>query len=1212
MRLSDDTADIPDRLIALQERGEVIFLCGAGISQRYGLPSFYKLTTDIYADLGESWEGYAAEEDAMGLDKDGEEKGPAALDRALFALSKRLRGTDTASRIRAEGLLTTTIEKSLQPPLGPFPAHQDVWTLSRDAEMRQRIVTTNFDTLFERAGPAEVASRACADLPPPLGTDFTGVLHLHGRIADGDLGLSRTSLVLNSAEFGEAYLRSGWAARYVYDLARATTIVILGYGADDPPMRYILEVLTADRERYPDIREIFAFVPSAPDGPSRERIAAIWEAKGATAITYDSRGSKDHDTLYETISTWAGFAADPTGWRRGQASRILGQDPDEVSDGDWQRLRWLLSGGDAGELLGEINPDPKWAAPLVKADVFRTNAISPYRWIVARLNDRNMPAATAENLPLSPETLGAIERILGWRNRKSVDLHPVLLRAWQLIVRVATRRYASNSDVGLRWFRAKAAISEGDFSLSTKRDVLSCLRPQIGIGHVFQWPGLKDEPTPETLALRHVLRIDWGPGSLDKIEELVAHWPDDGRLSLIRALMRELEDALEEAADTDTLYAASSDVKSVSRHFQDQHPDGFYSIVRAVIDLWDTEAAVRPVTAKALATEWLASSYLLLRRMGLHALRQPFFSTSDVAEHLLTLSDEDFWLSDARRETMQLFVHRWPSVFAADRAKVEERICAGLPRELLIADGDPDQIASVRDNAVFIRLARIEGTGVGLSPLAADALAQLRGEHPAWKSDGEEDDFRVWSSGVRTVGHQGDLGLLADTPVEEVLGRVEEIVGRDPFAQGDLWRLYCDAEPQSALSALLADDPTSSNRAGAWQSFFWSITATQREDIQQLALDAISQPDFQFEPYTAVADWLLRKRDTLSISTVPLLSVWDRLFAAVKNHAGPVEDQSRRDVVFSMLNSAEGKIGTLLIEEYERVREGEAADDQLAILARLERLVSAEGELGFLGTAAAMDGVRALFSEHEAWTTQWLLPLTIWTSPYAPAAWSVLLRGQIPQPDLYAAVKAGLLEAGSHSELDRSIDSVAQWMVAPLLWAQVATAPVPEITSVEVRRALARSAEEVRSSAAYWLSEAIEKMDGSAADLWRERIGPLFKQIWPLDPASRSAGASLHLVRLALHTAGAFPEAADAIAPALGPLDTWEIESYLGRDEDAKAFYETAPGAVLTLLDAVVAEDGVPSSLLSMLWSLAESDAALETDPRFMKLMGWARRQAAA
>lgn len=1212
MRLSDDTADVPDRLIALQEKGEVVFLCGAGISQRYGLPSFHKLTTNIYADLGESWEGYPAEEDAMGFDQHGVKRGPAALDRALFALAKRLRGTDTASRIRAEALLTKTIEDNLQSPVGPFPAHQDVWTLSRDPQMRPRIVTTNFDTLFERASAEDVTSRACADLPPPLGTDFTGVLHLHGRIADTDLGLSRTSLVLNSAEFGEAYLRSGWAARYVYDLARATTIVILGYGADDPPMRYILEVLTADRERYPDIREIFAFVPSKPDELSRDRISAIWEAKGVTAVTYDSRDPKDHDTLYLTISKWSVFAADPTGWRRGQATRILCQEPDEVSAGDWQRLRWLLSGGDAGELLGDINPDPKWAAPLAKAEVFRSTSISPFRWILARLNDHNMPAAAAENLPLSPDTLGAIERVLGWQNRKSVELHPVLLRAWQLIVRVAARRFSSKGDGGLKWFRAKAAIKEGDFSLTTKRDVLSCLRPQIRIGHVFRWQGLEDEPTPDTLALRHVLRIDWGQAPLDKIGELIAQWPPQQRPSLIRSLLRELDDALEEAADTATLYTASSDVKSVSRHPQDQHPDGFYSIVRAIIDLWDADSAVRPEGSKAQAAEWLASPYLLLRRMGLHALKQPFFSSNEVADHLLALSNEDFWLSDARRETMQLFVHRWPNMGVEDRAKVEHRICDGLPRELLIPDGDPNQIAAVRENAVFIRLARIEDAGGNLTPLAADAMGALRERHPGWKSNGEQDDFRVWSSGVRTMGRQGDLALLADTPPEKMLERVEEVVGRNPFAQGDLWGLYCDAEPQNALSALLVDDPTSANRSGAWQSFFWSITATEKNEIHQVALEAITSEEFEFAPFTAIADWLLRKRNTLTISTPDFLALWDRLFSAVKAHSGPIEDQSRRDVVFSMLNSAEGKIGTVLLDEYERVRGSDGKNNQLAILFRLEQLVSAEGELGFLGTAAAMDGLRDLFNEHEAWAKERLLPLTNWSSPFAPAAWSVLLRGQIPKPALFAVLKGALLEAGSHAELDRSIDAVAQWMVAPLLWAQAPNGPVPDISGVEVRRALVRSVEEVRSSAAYWLLSAIEKMEGRAGDIWRDRIGPLFKQVWPLGPASRSKGASLHLIRLALHADDAFADAAETIAPALGPLDTWEIESYLGRDEDAKAFYETAPAALLTLLDAVVVEDCVPNSLLSMLQRLVDNDATLGRDPRYLKLMGWARRHAAA
>lgn len=1210
MRLSDNTSDIPDRLISLQERGEVVFLCGAGISQRYNLPSFRKLTEDIYADIGESWVGYPAEEDAMGIGKDGTLKGPAALDRALFALSKRLRGNEAATRIRAERMLTAAIETSLQPPAGPFSAHKDVWTLSRDAEMRQRIVTTNFDTLFERTGPSEAASRACADLPPPLGTDFTGVLHLHGRIADEKLGLSRTSLVLTSAEFGEAYLRSGWAARYIYDLARATNIVILGYGADDPPMRYILEVLTADRERYPDIREIFAFVPSAPDELSREREMAIWEAKGATAITYDSGGPSDHDMLYQTISSWAEFAVDPTGWRRAHASRILGQNPDEVSENDWERLRWLLSNGDAGELLGEINPSPHWVSPLVKADVFRPNTISPYRWILARLNDREMAGEVAESVQLPPETLDAIGRYLGRRNRNSDEFDPVLLQAWRLLIQVATERYPSDYGVGFAWFQAKEAISEGDFSLKTKRDVLLCLRPRINVGRVIRWLGLEEDPAAETLALRHVLRIEWGPGSHDELGVLAEKWPDETRPNLLRALLRELEDALEEAADTDTLYIASSDVSSVSLHSQDVHSDGFYSIVRVVVDLWEAECAVRPVRAKALAVEWLASPYLLLRRMGLHALRQPFFNTSEVADHLMGMTDEDFWLSDARRETMQIFVQRWPTVVDADRARVEERICAGLPRDLLRADGDPDQIAVVRDNAVFIRLARIEGTGFSLSPLAVDALARLRDKHPSWVSSGEQDDFRIWSSGIRTIDRMSDVSLLADTPTEKILDRVEEVVGGNSFAHGDLWRLYCDAEPQSALAALISDDPTGTKRAGAWQSFFWSIAAAERDDIQQLAFDAISRQGFQFEPYTSIADWLLRRRKSLSISTETLLALWDRLFTVIKDHARPVEDQSRRDVVFSMWNSAEGKIGTLLLDEYKKVRGDEGLDNQLAILNRLEKLVSAEGALGFLGTAAAIDGLQVLFSEHEDWATKWLLPLTTWTSPFAPVAWAVLLRRPIPQSNLYAALKAGLLEAGSHSDLDHDNGSVAHWMITPLLWAQASSETAHEITSVEVRRALAKSADGVRRSAAFWFTKAIEQLEGPGGDLWLQRIGPLFKQIWPIDPSCRSSGASVHLLRLALSTENAFSEAVEAIAPALGPLDTWTIESYLGRNEDAKEFYITDPAAVLTLLEAVVAEDGVPNSLLSMLEKLVDGDAALRADPRYKKLLGWARRRA--
>src|SRR3546814_19085643 len=83
---------------------------------------------------------------------------------------------------------------------------------------------------------------------PAVGSpEFVGALHLHGRVADRMLNLSQTDLVLTAPNFGEAYMRNGWASRTVYDLMRRYTLVLVGYSADDPPMRYMLEATEEGR-----------------------------------------------------------------------------------------------------------------------------------------------------------------------------------------------------------------------------------------------------------------------------------------------------------------------------------------------------------------------------------------------------------------------------------------------------------------------------------------------------------------------------------------------------------------------------------------------------------------------------------------------------------------------------------------------------------------------------------------------------------------------------------------------------------------------------------------------------------------------------------------------------------------------------------------------------------------------------------------------------
>jgi NAD-dependent SIR2 family protein deacetylase len=144
MRFCEDGADIQEDLIRAVGHGSATFLCGAGVSFRVGLPSFQKLTADIYARLGESPDSEAAERDAIDRKE---------YDRALRSLEKRTHRPGTSSRVRG------TTAELLTAPAATFPDHLALLKLSRDSDGRPRLLTTNFDTLFERAAHAAQAGR---------------------------------------------------------------------------------------------------------------------------------------------------------------------------------------------------------------------------------------------------------------------------------------------------------------------------------------------------------------------------------------------------------------------------------------------------------------------------------------------------------------------------------------------------------------------------------------------------------------------------------------------------------------------------------------------------------------------------------------------------------------------------------------------------------------------------------------------------------------------------------------------------------------------------------------------------------------------------------------------------------------------------------------------------------------------------------------------
>ncbi|WP_312794466.1 SIR2 family protein [Tianweitania sp.] len=313
--LGSGLAAIPERLLLAHARGEVLFICGAGISLPAGLPDFRKLVIDVYSQLDAGVHAVLStlpsgvqkhsQVDCSGLT--GRQTAEVQrfingeYDVVLGMLERRLddrtRGDSQVRREVASRLHSKTSK--------PAPIHRALMRLA-DRGGSTTIVTTNFDLLLELAAQrlrSPVPTYALGSIPrPSRHSDFTGVLHIHGALEKNSLQMSE--LVLSDQDFGEFYMRRRVVPDFIYDAARLFHLVLVGYSLNDPPMRYLLNAVAADGSRFDDLRERYIFFGSdVPDPVSLED----WKARGITPVSYDSNGK--HISLLETLNRWAELSA---------------------------------------------------------------------------------------------------------------------------------------------------------------------------------------------------------------------------------------------------------------------------------------------------------------------------------------------------------------------------------------------------------------------------------------------------------------------------------------------------------------------------------------------------------------------------------------------------------------------------------------------------------------------------------------------------------------------------------------------------------------------------------------------------------------------------------------------------------------------------------------------------------------------------------------
>lgn len=283
MLYTKENISIPDELLQYHEEGRVVFFCGAGISVNAGLPLFKGLTEEVInkfptTNIEETLKSGSYEQ-----------------------IFQKIQVNSIIERWQ----IYNEIYNILSPDLSSDNAltiHECLLNLSQLDNGKIKLVTTNFDTLFDYAIKSEkttsiefpeyVAPALC--IPE---NNWSGMVYLHGKLNEA----KDDNLILSSGDYGKAYLSHGWASKFITELFRNNVVCFIGYSANDIVMRYMLDSISIDRndeQKYP----IYAI-----DGcKSNEHVDKrnSWTDKGVTPILYEVDEENSHHNLIELLQEW--------------------------------------------------------------------------------------------------------------------------------------------------------------------------------------------------------------------------------------------------------------------------------------------------------------------------------------------------------------------------------------------------------------------------------------------------------------------------------------------------------------------------------------------------------------------------------------------------------------------------------------------------------------------------------------------------------------------------------------------------------------------------------------------------------------------------------------------------------------------------------------------------------------------------------------------
>lgn len=1182
--------DFPEDLINDLLEGDVVFLCGAGVSAPQ-LPNFETLVQRVYAFVGE--ERTPAEEHAFSVGR---------YEEALGALARRL--------VRADDVIDAAAEILRVPAEPDINHHAIIVRLSRDRVGKPAIVTTNFDTFFERAltqsHSAEFAaaeSAAGQDIPAPGSSRFHGIVHLHGRLSDPELDLSQTELVLTSAQYGEAYLRAGWAARFLFDLTRCRTLILVGYTASDAPVRYILNVLEGDRERFSDLRKVYAL--SSANG-NAEQAAAPWQALAVEPLLFQAAEGDEYGPLWTSLGQLADLVENPDEWRRNTIASVAATATADADDHDRRSLKWSLSGrSDLSELFVEHCADPDWFE-IVASEIkkFGSHAMAWLlaRWVARGWTDR-VRFTTA--MKYAGQRLDGLSEAL-WRELDRNGPQEMLWeKAWRLLADSAADRSHNNLDA----FQVRRRLNRPFIAERDLGRLVEAIGPRLQIEPSFH----EEEPADAPGKLSDIARFSMDVDRHGILGDVLAS-PAGQAPNVLRLLQRageRLISVLRTARDAELIGDAHDTtdwgVPSVTRHQQNANRGGFVPLTELITGALPAAIQAETATVRRLVSGWRAEGFNLLTRLWMHGLSHTALYSSDEAIDNLATSDERaFW--SFSREFVAITRAQLAGASAEAITRLIERVTAQGPLRYAAQQGDQSDVdwqERARDREIWLRLTAI-GEQTPLPEAAAALLGDIRArrEYLARQID-DRDQFRGWSSGLRAV--RGRTARLLSAQPSERLSIAEELEGSRDIEDREGWFEYCREDPTGALAALSAR-PLDVELAPRWNTWL-QILPSRREDADEEILTAMQQaiellddavPEF-FAALSGAFAKIAERANTLGLNVPD--TWWDRLWPVAETELAS-DWGEEWELYDRVINSTGGALAQALLQALSDQREA-GQEFRAEDLARLERMITSETYAGAMARGACVRFLAFVFSVSRQIVEDQLMPYMSADDDDGARLRAVLVEYNRFTVEAETAFSEVILQGIRESRQKNVSGANAASHLVRAVVASFENPGVPRgITREQARQTLRRASNDIRTGVLAIMASWLEEFDEPArSEAWTILYGPAFAAIWPRDRAYLSNEVSNEVLTLAAAAGGAFDSAVTAVLPYISVLtDEWINLHDLTRDGHRLAAEH--PGSTLDLLWAACKPpcNGRSSDISQILNAIVTSNPGLAADRRVHKL----------